>query len=192
MPDQRAAVDDAVGDLREMFQARGGSLYGGEAVTQLEHGLQAAYLAERDGAPPDLIVAALLHDVGHLLHELPDDAPDDGIDDVHERLGSKWLAGRFLDSVVEPVRLHVAAKRYLCAINPDYRASLSVPSEVSLVLQGGPMTPEECASFRRGPHYAHAVRLRHWDDQAKVVGLKTPPLEHFLAHVRSVLLAPIA
>jgi [1-hydroxy-2-(trimethylamino)ethyl]phosphonate dioxygenase len=178
-----------VDDVLRMFRLNGGSLYGGEGVTQLEHGLQAAMLAEQEGAPSELIVAALLHDVGHLLHDLPDDAPDAGIDDAHEELGAKWLESRFPPEVLEPVRLHVAAKRYLCGAEPDYERSLSEPSRVSLALQGGPMSADECEAFRNAPHFDAAVRLRRWDDWAKVTGLETPSLEHFAAHIARVAFA---
>ena len=171
-----------------MFQAKGDSLYGGEGVTQLEHGLQAAKLAEDEGATSELIVAALLHDIGHLLHDLPDSAPDDGVDDVHEDLAARWLEGRFPPAVLEPVRLHVASKRYLCSTEPGYWEALSEPSKVSLELQGGRMTDEECEAYRNGPHFDAAIRLRRWDDEAKVVGLETPPLEHYVAHITSVIL----
>lgn len=165
--------------ISHLFSQHGDSQYGGEAVTQLEHALQAALLAEQQGAPASLIAAALLHDVGHLLHHLPENAPDMGLDDLHEDLAAHWLAERFSPAVVEPVRLHVAAKRYLCAVEPAYHATLSAPSQLSLKLQGGPMSPEEVAEFDRLPYSADAVRLRHWDDAAKVSGLPTPPVEHF-------------
>jgi len=192
MSDQHDEVHDVIAYLSELFSTRGGSLYGGEPVTQLEHGLQAAFLAESEGAGPELVVAALLHDVGHLLHDLPAGAPEEGVDDLHERLAAEWLAGRFPNSVVEPIRLHVEAKRYLCAVDPNYRASLSAPSDLSLQLQGGPMTAGESELFRGRAHHADAVRLRRWDDQAKVAGLATPPLEHFLPEIRMVLLAHVA
>ena len=163
----------------ELFGKRGNSQYGNEAVTQLEHALQAAMFAERDGADAALVTAALLHDVGHLLHALPDDAPEQGIDDHQETAAANWLAKRFEPEVVEPVRLHVAAKRYLCTVEPAYREVLSGPSLVSLELQGGLLSDAERESFEVSPHCAAAVRLRRWDDAAKVVGLATPPLEHF-------------
>src|SRR5687767_13949425 len=107
-----------VDTIQKLFEEHGDSLYGGEAVTQLEHALQASMLAENEDASPALITAALLHDIGHLLHNLPDDAPDSGIDDVHEELAYNRLRAHFGDDVTEPVRLHVDAKRYLCAVEP--------------------------------------------------------------------------
>ena len=168
--------------LRTLFAEHGDSEYGGEAVTQWEHACQAACLAERSGAGAALVVAALSHDVGHLLHHLPDDAPIRGIDDLHERIGADWLAAKFPEAVVAPVRLHVPAKRYLCAVEEAYLAGLSPPSLTSLAIQGGPMSAAEVADFERLPFFADAVRLRRWDDQAKVSGLPTLPFEHFKRH----------
>lgn len=170
-------------EVLAVFQKHGGSRYGGENVSQLEHALQAAYFAEKDGAPATLIAAALLHDIGHLLHDLPADAPDLGIDDRHEALGAHWLKARFGSAVCEPVNLHVIAKRYLCANDPSYFSLLSAPSIQSLALQGGPMTAEESRQFEQHPHYQAAVRLRRWDDAAKVDHLVTPYLEHFAQHL---------
>jgi phosphonate degradation associated HDIG domain protein len=172
-----------VAEVQHLFDSRGQSLYGGEAVTQLEHGLQSAALAERAGSTPALITAALLHDVGHLLHDLADDAPDHGIDDAHEQLGARWARRWFGPAVVRPLELHVAAKRYLCATDENYFKRLSPPSVLSLRLQGGPMSAAEVREFESDPHFADAVRLRHWDETAKVAGLETPPLDHFLGYV---------
>lgn len=180
-----------VADISELFRLRGASEYGGEAVTQQEHGLQAALLAENHGAPPSLILAALVHDIGHLLHDLPDDAPDDGVDDLHEELGHRWLSERFVPEVAEPVRLHVAAKRYLCAIDPDYFRGLSEPSQMSLELQGGPFTLEEVQEFEANPSFTAAVLLRRWDDGAKSQDLPTPSVAHFLGFVTELLLLPV-
>lgn len=166
-----------------LFQQNGNSQYGGEAVSQLQHALQAAWLAEQEGADASLVAAALLHDVGHLLHDLPDDAPDHGVDDRHEVLGERWLDRHFPREVVEPVRLHVDAKRYLCAVDPTYLGLLSEPSALSLRLQGGPMSEAEAAAFRTSPHHERAVRLRRWDDQAKDPTLATPPIEHFAQYL---------
>jgi phosphonate degradation associated HDIG domain protein len=170
-------------EVLELFRDRGASQYGGEAVSQQEHALQAAWFAERAGAETALIAAALLHDVGHLLHHLPDDAPDRGVDDRHEALAARWLAERFPREVVEPVRLHVAAKRYLCATDSAYASQLSPASVLSLKLQGGPMSAEETRQFGVQLFCERAVALRRWDDAAKVPELKTPPLEHFAAHL---------
>lgn len=174
-----------VDEIKSLFETNGGSLYGGELVTQLEHALQAAMMAEDEGASSHLIAAALLHDVGHLLHDLPDDAPDTGIDDVHEQLAHKWLSGHFGPEVTEPVRLHVDAKRYLCAVEPEYWASLSPVSQHSLELQGGVFTEDQAREFEQSPYCEPGVRLRRWDDRAKIVGLQTPDLDHFLQYVRS-------
>ena len=174
-------------EILRLFRERGGSQYGGEAVTQREHALQAATFAEREGATPALIAAALIHDVGHLLHDLPNDAPDQGIDDQHETLAARWLASRFPPAVVAPVAMHVAAKRYLCATDVDYLEQLSQPSIQSLALQGGPMTRDEVECFESRPFFQDAVRLRRWDDAAKVVGMITPGLEHFAGYLNRVL-----
>lgn len=177
-----------VDHILEMFSKRGSSNYGGEAVTQEQHALQAAYFAEKTGADAALITAALLHDVGHLLHDLPEDAPDHGIDDAHEELAAKWLSGKFPDSVVAPVQLHVTAKRYLCTADPNYLKHLSGPSIQSLKLQGGLMSQAELDEFRNHPHFEAAVRLRRWDEAAKDPNLKTPTLEHFATYMRQVAL----
>jgi phosphonate degradation associated HDIG domain protein len=166
-------------EVLALFHQKGGSQYGREAVTQLEHALQAATFAESDGAASTLIAAALLHDVGHLLHDLPDDAPDEGVDDRHETLAAAWLAERFRPSVVAPVAMHVAAKRYLCAVDSSYFSQLSEPSVQSLALQGGPMTADEAAQFESRQFFHDAVRLRRWDDMAKVVGMATPDLGYY-------------
>ncbi len=173
--------------IAELFATRGHAEYGGEAVTQLEHALQAASLAADAGAPSADIAAALLHDIGHLLHGHGDDCADRGLDDKHEELGMRFLARHFTPAVTEPVRLHVEAKRYLCAAEPGYFATLSGPSVVSLRLQGGPMTPDALAAFERHPHFAAAVALRKRDDEAKVVGRVTPPFAAFRPHLEACL-----
>jgi phosphonate degradation associated HDIG domain protein len=183
---------DVIDKIEELFRNKGGSLYGGEEVTQEEHALQAAKLAEESGASPAIIAAALLHDVGHLLHNLPDDAPDEGVDDVHEALGYRFLQRWFGPEVAEPVRMHVDAKRYLCAVDPSYLATLSPPSVQSLELQGGPMSPSEVSDYEQQPFYAESLVVRRWDDQAKDPTLKTPPLAHYLQFLRAVLTTPLA
>lgn len=183
MASEQTTYGPVTEQVLRLFAKSGDSQYGGEAVSQLEHALQAAQLAEMSDASSSLIAAALLHDVGHLMHGLHDDAPEHGVDDLHEELAARWLSTRFGPSVVEPVRLHVAAKRYLCAVESEYMDSLSAPSRLSLQLQGGPMSDAEIGEFRGNLHYEAAIRLRRWDDMAKTRGLVTPPIEHFASHV---------
>ena len=170
-------------ELLDIFVGRATRRYGLSAINQLQHALQAAALAEADDAPPATVLASLLHDVGHMIHHLGEDPAGRGIDDVHEELGARWLADRFGPEVSEPVRLHVAAKRYLCAVEADYFAKLSPDSVRSLGLQGGPMSADEVEEFRRIPLYAEAVRLRRFDEAAKDPRATTPDFDHFLRHV---------
>jgi predicted HD phosphohydrolase len=157
-------------------------------VTQLEHALQCAWLAEQSSATGELIVAALLHDIGHLLHDLPADAPDQGVDDHHETSGYRFLQNHFSLAVTEPVRQHVAAKRYLVAVDATYAAQLSEPSLVSLKLQGGAMTENELIEFRYSLFWEQALQLRRWDDLSKVMNQRTPGLEHYQPLIEQVAL----
>ncbi|MEX2113141.1 MAG: phosphonate degradation HD-domain oxygenase [Pirellulales bacterium] len=177
----------AVDDICHLFATKGHAAYIGEPVSQLEHALQSAYYAEQSGADDALVVAALLHDFGHLVHKLPEDCADHGIDDRHEALGQAWLKRYFGPDVTEPIRLHVAAKRYLCATDPEYLGQLSPASVQSLALQGGPFTPQEVADFEAHPHYRAAVELRRWDDLAKVPDMKVPSLDHYRPHMQRAL-----
>jgi phosphonate degradation associated HDIG domain protein len=177
---------DVVATIADLLETRGRALYFGEAVTEAEHALQAAHLAEQDGAGDTLVAAALLHDVGHLLHELGEDAAERGIDGRHEDIGCGWLTKWFGPAVAEPVRLHVAAKRYLCAVDLSYLARLSPASRRSLAVQGGPFTPAEAAVFEQDQFHADAVRLRHWDDEAKVVGLSVPPFDLYRSRLAAL------
>ncbi len=170
-----------------LFESNGDSAYGGEAVTQGEHALQAAHLALEDGCQSNVIVASLLHDIGHMLHALPDDAPEQGIDDFHEELGYRFVDKYFKQSVAEPVRLHVAAKRYLCTQDPQYLSKLSKPSLLSLQLQGGPMTQEECRLFEQNPYYLDAIQLRRYDDLAKIPNLDVRVLSHYRPFMEELL-----
>jgi gamma-butyrobetaine dioxygenase len=174
--------------VRRLFNAQGCNAYLGEPVSQTDHALQTAHLAEEAGAGDELVVAALLHDVGHLLHGRPEDLADQGTDGLHEAAGATWLAWHFGPAVVDPVRLHVAAKRYLCAIDPVYRDHLSPASQRSLELQGGPMGDAEIEAFERERHYQDAVELRRWDDAAKTPGLEVPGFEHYTARLAAVAL----
>jgi phosphonate degradation associated HDIG domain protein len=170
-----------------LFAERGGGEYHGEAVTQLEHALQCAALAEADGHPPVVIAAALLHDIGHLLHGYGEDHLERGVNDRHEELGARFLAPAFGAAVTEPIRLHVPAKRYLCAVRAGYCAALSPASVRSLELQGGSMTATEVVEFESHPHFRAAVAVREYDDRAKVVGFATPPFAHFRAYLERCL-----
>ncbi|MEZ5652109.1 MAG: HD domain-containing protein [Burkholderiaceae bacterium] len=168
--------------IEATFRAHGHTHYSGEreeAVSALEHGLQCAMLAERQGASPALIIAALVHDIGHMAGKQA--SRRDDVDDRHELIGARLLAREMPPEVSEPVRLHVAAKRYLCAIEPDYFAALSPASVHSLELQGGPMKADECRAYEAERFAQDGIRLRRWDELGKQPGLATPSLGHFLA-----------
>jgi phosphonate degradation associated HDIG domain protein len=163
-------------EILTVFDQRGSAAYFGENVSVTEHSLQAANAARLEGAPAPLILAALLHDVGHLIESVPDDIADWMVDARHEEVGSRWLALRFGPEVYEPVRLHVPAKRYLCAVDSSYFTRLSPASARTLELQGGQMSADEVVAFERERFFAEAVRVRRWDDQGKVARLAIPPL----------------
>jgi len=182
-------MSDLRQELLAVYAGRATRRYGLSAVSQLQHALQAAALAEADSAAPATVLASLLHDVGHLIQRLGEDPAGRGIDDVHEELGAEWLAGRFGSGVSEPVRLHVAAKRYLCATESDYFGKLSPDSVRSLDLQGGPMSADEVEAFRGLPHWQEAVRLRRYDEAAKDPKAATPDFDHFLRHVEACRLS---
>lgn len=177
-------------DIEKLFTDKGGEQYTGEPVTQLEHALQSAMLAENEGANDALVTAALLHDLGHLLHDLGATPTLQGVDDVHQYRALPFLRGLFGDSVLEPIKLHVDAKRYLCATRPDYFAALTEDSKRSLALQGGIFSAAQADIFIRQPGAQAAVRLRIWDDLAKAEGLTTPPLSHYLERARRCVVSP--
>jgi gamma-butyrobetaine dioxygenase len=175
-------MNHVVEEIDGMFARHGDESYG-EGVTMLQHALQTAALAEVEGADDSLVVAALLHDVGHFLQP----ADDSFGYHRHDRSGGEWLAQRFGPAVSEPVRLHVAAKRYLCATEADYFARLSAASVHSLGKQGGPMSTAESETFAASPHAAAAVRLRRWDDGGKRDGLRVPDLLHYRERILRLL-----
>lgn len=179
-------------EIARLFAERGGVAYAGEPVSQAEHALQCAWLAEQAEAGDALVTAALLHDLGHMLiteHQTLERSPTElGIDDRHQYIALPLLRGAFGLEVREPIRLHVDAKRYLCATRPDYFARLSPDSVRSLQLQGGPMNDAAARRFADHPWSGDAIRLRLWDEEAKVEGLKTPPLSHFLATAARAML----
>jgi gamma-butyrobetaine dioxygenase len=162
----------AVEIIAELFSGTGGQAYLGEPVTIGVHMRQAGALAEAAGAGAPLVAAALLHDIGHLRQET---------DTRHGEAGARWLSQWFGEAVTEPVRLHVPAKRYLCATEPGYFGLLSAESVRTLIRQGGPMTAEEAAAFEALPHAADAVAVRRWDDEAKDPAVTPPEFAHFAA-----------
>lgn len=176
-------------DIETVFDRRGAEQYSGEPVTQLEHALQSAALAEAEGADDELVTAALLHDLGHLLQDLGETPSLRGVDDVHQYAALPFLRGLFGERVLGGIRLHVDAKRYLCATRPEYQDALSEDSKRSLKLQGGVFDAAQAQAFIAQPGAPDAVRLRLWDDRAKVAGLPTPPLAHYLARARRCALA---
>lgn len=178
---------NTIEEIFNLFARRGDEAYFGEPVSQAQHALQTAWHAEAAGAPDALIVAALLHDIGHLIHQLPEDIADHGIDARHEEVGARWLARYFPASVSEPARLHVAAKRYLCVVDTDYQARLSPASLQSLSLQGGPFTETEAQAFFELPYAADAMRLRKWDEMAKVAGAKMPGLGWYQSRLEKMM-----
>ncbi|MFN3736170.1 phosphonate degradation HD-domain oxygenase [Hydrogenophaga sp.] len=169
-------------DIAGLLQRRGAAQYGREAVSQLDHALQCAHLAEQAGETPATVAAALLHDLGHLLAAERQQAPepDDRRDDLHQYIALPFLRPLFDEAVLAPIRLHVDAKRYLCQAEPGYFETLSPASVHSLALQGGPFNEQEARAFLHQPFAAEAVRLRRYDDLAKVAGQPTPELGHYL------------
>lgn len=176
-------MNDPVEEIAALYRAWGDDPYD-EQVSQLDHALQCAALAQADGADDALITAALLHDIGHLFEIRRSARPDHARDLRHEHVGAEHLRTTFDDDVVLPIELHVEAKRYLSATDADYAAALSDGSARSLVVQGGPFTAAECEAFLSRPGAHSAIRLRRWDDAGKVVGLDVHDLEHWLPIVR--------
>lgn len=175
-------------DITSLLHTQGSKQYGGEAVSQLEHALQCAHLAERAQETDETIVAAFLHDIGHLLSAGHVETPTiaDHSDDLHQYIALPFMRTLFSDAVLEPIKLHVDAKRYLCAVDVRYWSTLSDASKKSLELQGGIYSDQEAAMFESNIYGQQAVRLRRYDDLAKVPGAMTPDLNHFLAIMHRV------
>jgi phosphonate degradation associated HDIG domain protein len=171
-------------DIERLFAERGDEQYSGEPVTQLQHALQSAALGEAEGADDALVTAALLHDLGHLLHDLGETPSLRGVDDVHQYRALPFLRALFDDNVLGAIKLHVDAKRYLCATRPGYHEALSEDSKRSLKLQGGVFDAQQAAAFMAQPGAEGAVRVRIWDDLAKDAERVTPPLSHFMERAR--------
>ena len=180
-----------IDQITTLFSTRGEVQYGVEAVSQRQHALQSAHLAEQSNAAPELVAAALLHDLGHLL---PTNAFDNAtrVDDFHQNKALPFLRGLFDDAVLEPIRLHVDAKRYLCQIDDCYWASLSTASQRSLAVQGGPFSAAQAQAFIGLPFAEGAVALRRWDDLAKDPTATAPKWGHFVGLLESLRLAPAA
>lgn len=175
-------------DIEQLFARLGASQYSGEPVTQLQHALQTAWLAEEAGADDALVTACLLHDLGHLLNDKGETPTLRGVDDVHQYFALPFLRELFPARVLNPIKLHVDAKRYLCQADAHYWAALSDDSKRSLQLQGGIYGPEACHAFIAQDGAADAIQLRRWDDQAKQASLLTPPLSHFLQRAERCLI----
>ncbi|MBM3347164.1 MAG: HD domain-containing protein [Betaproteobacteria bacterium] len=179
----------SIEDICALYREKGHLAYSGEPVTQLQHALQTAQLAELAGAGASLVTACLLHDLGHILADRGETPTERGIDDTHQYFAIPFLRGLFGAQVLEPIRLHVDAKRYLCCVRGDYQAALSADSRRSLQLQGGVFSPAQAEAFISQPHAQDAVKLRQWDDLAKEAGLATPDLAHFVVSMRACALA---
>jgi phosphonate degradation associated HDIG domain protein len=173
--------------IADIFERRGAESYLGEPVTMSQHMLQGAVLAEKEGAPDELVAAALLHDIGHYTSEFGPYSPEDTEDNHHDEAGAKVLEHFFPAVVTECVRLHVAAKRYLCATDPAYWDKLSVASRHTLELQGGPMTAAEVVEFRNNPFHQEAVRVRLWDEGGKDPAMPTPEFRHYVPLLQRVV-----
>lgn len=180
---------DPATTLLEMLEELGGARYGGEDVSQLTHALQCAAMAIKDGAAESLVVAALLHDIGHLVNPKDEDAAARGIDAAHERVGATYLARWFGPEVTAPVAQHVAAKRYLCQAEDGYFQRLSEESVRSLALQGGPFSAAEAEAFLAKPYAQAAIALRRWDEAAKDPEMMTPALADFRPMIQRALAA---
>lgn len=184
MTDRDASpIDQIFHILRE----HGARRYGQEQVSQLDHALQCAQLAQQNGSSDSLIAAALLHDIGHLVEDGDEGLAAKGIDAKHERRGELYLTSWFGPDVTEPVRLHVESKRYLCWAEAGYFDSLSPASVQSLMVQGGPFSAKEAADFLNRPYAEDAVKLRRWDEGAKDPEASPPALEAFRPHLEACL-----
>lgn len=179
--------DTIVPFLADIFARRGGEEYLGEPVTMAEHMLQGATFAEAAGMDEEIIVAALLHDIGHFTSEFGTYSPDDTEDRHHEDAGAEVLAPFFPSLVTDCVKYHVAAKRYLCATKPAYFDRLSAASVHTLELQGGPMNAAEVAAFEANPNLKRIIAVRYLDEKGKEPEMQTPGFDHFAPMVQRVV-----
>jgi [1-hydroxy-2-(trimethylamino)ethyl]phosphonate dioxygenase len=168
----------AVDQIFAVFREYGGRHYG-ENVSELEHALQTAEFAKQFGEQDNIVLSCLLHDYGHMLHDLGEDIAQQGVDAKHEIIGATLLKDLFPEVILEPIRQHVAAKRYLCWKTPEYAQGLSKSSRLSLELQGGPMNDMEAQKFETNPHFIACIKVRHYDDMGKVRDMPTADLESY-------------
>ena len=180
-------------EVLDLLERRGQNQYGKEAINQLEHALQCADLAEQAGETPQTVVASLLHDLGHLLAAEREGLQEHSTqkDDLHQYMALPFIRNLFPDAVLEPIRLHVDAKRYLCFMDPGYWDDLSKASKHSLALQGGVFNEAQAQAFMAQPFAAEAVRLRRYDDLAKVPAKRVPHLAHYQTHLQQVALTAV-
>lgn len=178
--------DEIIGQIFDAFAACGHLDYG-EDISMREHMLQTACLAENNGEDNRVVVAALLHDYGHLICNMPNDSFERGRDNCHESLGATALEKWFDDDIVDAVRLHVEAKRYLCTANSEYIDKLSQASVATLAIQGGPMNHQEMRRFQQEKGYEMAIRIRVYDDRGKVPEMQRPALEQYIPKIRACL-----
>ena len=187
MKNDNLNADNIVAFLGDIFERRGGEEYLGEPVTMAEHMLQGAHFAEKAGESELIIVSALLHDIGHFTSEFGTFEMSDTHDKFHEAAGAQVLQEFFPTLVVDCVRHHVAAKRYLCATRPEYYKRLSDASIHSLNLQGGAMNEEEVAEFEQNPNLKEIVKVRHYDDAGKRADMETQPFSYYAPMVQRVV-----
>ncbi len=178
--------------IKDIFDRRGSESYLGEEVSMSQHMLQGAYLAQKAQGDEPLIVAALLHDIGHYTSEFPEDALEKGQNNHHDIAGAKVLERFFPSVVTDCVRYHVDAKRYLCAVETEYFSALSSASINSLRLQGGPMNPEQVIQFKTLDHLEAIIQVRRWDDQGKDKNMSTPDFSYFEPMIRRVSASHVA
>ena len=180
-------ADSIVDHIEDVFKRRGAESYLGEQVTMAQHMLQTAQCAEQAGADNSQIVAALLHDIGHYKNEIPETSLAKGVDNFHEEAGANFLEDYFPLSVVEPIRQHVAAKRYLCATRPSYFYKLSEASVHSLNLQGGPMCEDEVREFEKNPYLKDILKVRYLDEAGKSEHMSIPSFSYFAPMVQRIV-----
>jgi predicted HD phosphohydrolase len=183
--DKQTALDC----LTAIYDGRATGQYGLTLINQRAHAVQSGYHARAQGLPAAIVVAALLHDIGHMVHDLGEHPAALGIDDQHETIGANWLQRYFGPDVTEPIRLHVAAKRYLCTVEPGYFDKLSDDSIESLAIQGGKMSEDEVAAFTQEPHWEGTVALRRIDELAKDPNGPMPQFGEFSVEILQTAIA---